>query len=151
HTVGGISTSATYYEDVRVPLTNVVGGLHAGWKLITSQLNHERVALAARGGIANEMFAEVLEWAKDTPHGDDARVYDLPWVQSTLAEVYALLSAVDLVNLRLVADVAAGALGGGDSAAAKIMGTEGVVTARSAERRVGKKDSASGVTRGKET
>lgn len=129
HTVGGISTSATYYEDVRVPLTNVVGGLHAGWKLITSQLNHERVALAARGGIANEMFAEVLEWAKDTPRGDGARVYDLPWVQSTLAEVYALLSAVDLVNLRLVADVAAGTLGGGDSAAAKIMGTEGVVTA----------------------
>ncbi len=129
HTVGGISTSATYYEDVRVPLANVVGELNAGWRLITSQLNHERVALAARGGIANEMFADVVEWAKNEPHGDGGRVYDLPWVQSTLAEVYALLSAVDLINLRLVADVAAGTLGGGDSAAAKIIGTEGVVTA----------------------
>lgn len=128
HTVGGISTSATYYEDVRVPLSNVVGTLNEGWKLITSQLNHERVALAARGGIANEMFSEVLEWAKAEPHGD-GHVYDLPWVRSTLAEVYALLSAVDLVNLRLVADVAAGTLGGGDSSAAKVIGTEGVVTA----------------------
>ncbi|QDQ96126.1 acyl-CoA dehydrogenase family protein [Tomitella fengzijianii] len=128
-TVGGISTSATYYDEVRVPLSNVVGELGGGWGLITSQLNHERVALAARAGIADQLLTEVLEWAKAEPHGDGGRVYDLPWVRSNLAEVYALLSALDLMNLRLVADVAAGTLGGGDSAAAKIMGTEGVVTA----------------------
>jgi len=128
HTVGGISTSATYYEDVRVPLTNVVGGLNEGWPLITSQLNHERVALAARGGIANELFSGVLAWAKEE-RTDAGRLYDVPWVRSTLAEVYALLSAADLMNLRLIADVAANTLGGGDSAAAKIFGTEAVVTA----------------------
>jgi alkylation response protein AidB-like acyl-CoA dehydrogenase len=128
HTVGGISTSATYYEDVRVPISNVVGELDAGWPLITSQLNHERVALAARGGIANELFSGVLAWAKEE-RTDTGRLYDVPWVRSTLAEVYALLSAADLMNLRLVADVAANTLGGGDSAAAKIFGTEAVVTA----------------------
>jgi len=128
HTVGGISTSATYYEDVRVPLSNVVGELNQGWGLMTDQLNHERVALAARGGIANELFAEVMDWAKNEPCGDGV-VYDLPWVRETMADVYALLSAADLLNLRLVADVAANTLGGGDSAAAKIFGTEAVVTA----------------------
>ncbi len=128
HTVGRISTAATYYDDVRVPLTHVVGELNAGWPLITSQLNHERVALAARGGIANELFAGVLAWAKEE-RTDTGRVYDIPWVRSALAEVYALLSATDLVNLRLVADVAANTLGGGDSAAAKVLGTEAVVTA----------------------
>lgn len=128
HTVGGISTSATYYEDVRVPLTNLVGELHGGWGLITDQLNHERVALAARGGIANQLYDEVLDWAKKEPAGSGT-VYDLPWVRSTMAEVYALLSAADLMNLRLVADVAANTLGGGDSAAAKVFGTEAVVTA----------------------
>ena len=127
-TVGGISTSATYYENVRVPLTNVVGELDAGWGLITSQLNHERVALAARGGIANELYDEVLDWARSEPVGTGT-LYDVPWVRSTLAEVYALLSAADLFNLRLVADVAANTLGGGDSAAAKVFGTEAVVTA----------------------
>ncbi|ASR39340.1 acyl-CoA dehydrogenase [Prauserella marina] len=129
-TVGGISTSATYYTDVRVPLGNVVGELGGGWKLMTSQLNHERVALAARGGIAGELFAEVLDWSKAQPHGEGV-LFDVPWVRSTLGEVYALLSAMDVVNLRLVADVAAGTLGGGDSAAAKVFGTEGVVTAYS--------------------
>lgn len=128
HTVGGISTSATYYEDVRVPLTNLVGPLHGGWPLITTQLNHERVALAARCGIANELFDRVLEWARKEPLGEGA-VYDVPWVRSQLAEVYALLSATELVNLRLVADVARNTLSGGDSAAAKVRGTEAVVTA----------------------
>src|SRR5699024_8631437 len=128
HTVAGIFTSATYYEDVRVPLSNVVGELNQGWGLMTDQLNHERVALAARGGIANELFAEVMDWAKNEPCGDGV-VYDLPWVRETMADVYALLSAADLLNLRLVADVAANTLGGGDSAAAKIFGTEAVVTA----------------------
>ncbi|NLU83482.1 acyl-CoA dehydrogenase family protein [Rhodococcus sp. HNM0569] len=128
HTVGGISTSATYYEDVRVPIGNIVGTLNEGWGLITNQLNHERVALAARGGIANELYDAVLEWAQHEPVGPGV-LYDMPWVRSTLAEVYALLSAADLINLRLVADVAANTLGGGDSAAAKILGTEAVVTA----------------------
>lgn len=128
HTVGGISTSATYYEDVRVPLSNVVGELNQGWKLLTGQLNHERVALAARNGIANEMYDEVLRWALEGKAGD-RRIYDIPWVRSTLAEVYALLSAADLMSLRLVADVATNTLGGGDSAAAKVFGTEAVVQA----------------------
>lgn len=131
HTVGGISTSATYYEDVRVPLSNVVGELNQGWKLMTSQLNHERVALAARGGIANQMYDEVLAWAQAEKLGPDSAttLYDVPWVRSALAETYALLSAADLMNLRLVSDVAANTLGPGDSAAAKIFGTEAVVTA----------------------
>lgn len=126
HTVGGISTAATYYENVRVPLSNVVGELNGGWRMITNQLNHERVALAARGGIANELFSQVLDWARTEPYGE-GHVLDLPWVRSTLAEVYALLSAAELVNLRLVADVAGGTLAGGDAAAAKVIGTETVV------------------------
>lgn len=135
HTVGGISTSATYYDDVRVPLTNVVGALNEGWPLITNQLNHERVALAARGGIAYQLFDEVLAWAQREPYSGGV-FYDQPWVQSTMAELYALLTATDLINLRLVADVANNTLNGGDSAAAKIFGTEAVVTAYNAMQEV---------------
>lgn len=123
HTVGGISTSATYYEGVRVPLSNVVGPLNGGWRLITDQLNHERVALAARGGIANELFDRTLEWTQAE------QLFEQPWVRSKLAECYALLVANELVSLRLVADVAGNTLSGGDSAAAKIFGTEAVVSA----------------------
>jgi len=127
-TVGGHSTTATYYQDERVPVGNLVGELNDGWRLITDQLNHERVALAARGGIANELFDATLQWARTTPLGTGA-VYDVPWVRSRLAQVYALLSAADLFNLRLVSDIAHNTLAGGDSGAAKIIGTETVVAA----------------------
>ncbi|MFT4082538.1 MAG: acyl-CoA dehydrogenase family protein [Nocardioides sp.] len=125
-TVGGHSTTATYYEDVRVPVANLVGTLNGGWGLITDQLNHERVALAARGGIANELFDEVVGWARGTTLSQ-GRVIDLPWVQSLLAQAYALISAADLMNLRLVSDLADGTLNGGDAAGAKVVGTETVV------------------------
>ena len=46
-TVAGVTTSATYYSDVRVPVANLVGEEHKGWPLITNQLNHERVALTS--------------------------------------------------------------------------------------------------------
>lgn len=128
-TVGGHSTSATYYENVRVPVSNLVGELHGGWALMTHQLNHERVALAARNGIANELWDEVLAWARTTPAGPDGgTVYDTAWVRSRLAQAYALLSASELVNLRLIASVASNSLSGSESSTAKVIGTETMVT-----------------------
>src|ERR1700739_383893 len=47
HTMAGPDTSATYYSDVRVPVTNLVGEENGGWRLVTNQLNHERVALVS--------------------------------------------------------------------------------------------------------
>ena len=44
-------TTATFYDDVRVPVTNRVGDENGGWSLITSQLNHERVAICTAGMI----------------------------------------------------------------------------------------------------
>src|ERR1700735_4105773 len=39
HTMAGVDTSATYYSDVRVPKTNLVGEENGGWELGTHQLN----------------------------------------------------------------------------------------------------------------
>ncbi len=65
HTMAGVDTSATYYQDVRVPTTSLVGEENAGWKLVTNQLNHERVALVVR---AADLLAldGVREWAQNT-------------------------------------------------------------------------------------
>ncbi|MFN2540473.1 MAG: acyl-CoA dehydrogenase family protein, partial [Mycobacteriales bacterium] len=71
---------------------------------------------------------QVLAWAREEPVGPGV-LFDVPWVRSKLAEVYALLAATELINLRLVSDVAHNSLGGGDSAAAKVFGTEAVVSA----------------------
>ncbi len=63
--IGEHNINTTYWEDVRVPLSNVVGGLNNGWSLITNQLNHERVTLCSPG-IIERALGDTLEWAKKT-------------------------------------------------------------------------------------
>jgi len=63
HTMSGVDTSATYYSDVRVPVTNLIGEENGGWKLVTNQLNHERVALVSPQPIFLAL-REVREWAQ---------------------------------------------------------------------------------------
>src|SRR4029077_8447135 len=49
---GAHHTNATYYSGVRVPVRMRVGEENAGWRLVTEQLNHERVMLGPAGRVA---------------------------------------------------------------------------------------------------
>jgi 3-oxocholest-4-en-26-oyl-CoA dehydrogenase alpha subunit len=126
-TVGGNVTTATYYDDVRVPKGNVVGDVNTGWQLITTQLNHERVGLAAMGGLAHRLWDEVLAWCRATESGQGGRMIDVPWVQMDLARSHARLEAMKLLNWRMAAALDAGALAAADSSAVKVYGTEALV------------------------
>ncbi|WLQ35029.1 acyl-CoA dehydrogenase family protein [Streptomyces castrisilvae] len=126
-TVGGLTTTATYYDGVRVPAGALVGEENAGWGLITNQLNHERVALAAIGMQAEDFYAAALAFARTPDPLTGRRPADEPWVRSRLAEAYARLAATRLLNWRLVGDVGAGALAPGDASGVKFAGTESAV------------------------
>ncbi|HUA94552.1 MAG TPA: acyl-CoA dehydrogenase family protein [Acidimicrobiales bacterium] len=123
-TVGGLSTTATYYADVRVPVANRVGEENAGWRMITTQLNHERVGLAAWSGFAGKLCDEVTAWAASTAVEEDTVVLDLPWVQVDLARTATELEAMTMLNWRMANDVAADTLKPADSSAVKIFGVE---------------------------
>jgi alkylation response protein AidB-like acyl-CoA dehydrogenase len=94
HTMAGEFTSATFYEDVRVPVTNLVGDENQGWKLITNQLNHERVAICPASGLLR-----------------------------TLAKVLARAELLKLMNWK-VAWAASKGLNPADASATKVFGTE---------------------------
>ncbi|MFI1651293.1 acyl-CoA dehydrogenase family protein [Streptomyces avidinii] len=126
-TVGGLTTTATYYDSVRVPVGHLVGPEHGGWGLITNQLNHERVALAAIGMQAEDFYSYALDHARTPDPVTGDRPADLPWVQSRLAEAHARLAAVRLLNWRLVQGVGSGALAPGDASGVKFLGTESTV------------------------
>lgn len=126
-TVGGLTTTATYYDGVRVPATALVGAEDAGWGLITNQLNHERVALAAIGMQAEDFYEAALAFARTPDPVTGRRPADEPWVRARLAEAYARLAATRLLNWRLVGDVGAGALAPGDASGVKFAGTESAV------------------------
>ncbi|MEU9112984.1 acyl-CoA dehydrogenase family protein [Streptomyces sp. NPDC048483] len=126
-TVGGLMTTATYYDGVRVPAGSLVGEENAGWQLITNQLNHERVALAAIGMQAEDAFEAALAYARTPDPETGRRPADRPWVRSRLAEAHARLAATRLLNWRLVGDVGAGTLSPGDASGVKFAGTESTV------------------------
>ncbi|MEV6190863.1 acyl-CoA dehydrogenase family protein [Streptomyces sp. NPDC051920] len=126
-TVGGQTTTATYYDGIRVPAGNLVGEENGGWGLITSQLNHERVALAAIGMQAEDFYAAALEAVRTPDPVTGRRAADEPWVRFQLAEVHARLAAARLLNWRLVGDVGAGGPAPGDASGVKVMGTESAV------------------------
>jgi alkylation response protein AidB-like acyl-CoA dehydrogenase len=122
HTMAGPDTSATYYQDVRVPVANLVGEEHAGWKLVTNQLNHERVALVS----AQPIFValdEVREWAQNTKNSAGGRIIDSEWVQLNLARVHAKAEVLKLINWELASSTDA-APSPADASAAKVFGTE---------------------------
>ncbi|GIE94394.1 acyl-CoA dehydrogenase family protein [Paractinoplanes rishiriensis] len=121
HTVAGPSTSATYFSDVRVPAGALVGAENQGWRLITDQLNHERVALTPAAPLQRAL-REVVEWAAATGR------LELEWVRLHLARVHARTEALKLFNWR-VAAAAASSPAAAQASAGKVYGTEFAIEA----------------------
>jgi 3-oxocholest-4-en-26-oyl-CoA dehydrogenase alpha subunit len=122
HTMAGARTNATFYTDVRVPAGNRVGDENDGWRLITNQLNHERVALTSSARLV-EMIRAVREWAQNTKLASGQRVIDLPWVQLLIARSHAKAEVLKLMNWKIAWGVGKG-LSPADASATKVYGTE---------------------------
>ncbi|WP_166389961.1 acyl-CoA dehydrogenase family protein [Nocardioides ochotonae] len=124
HTVAGVSTSATYYEDVRVPVGNLVGELNGGWSLMTNQLNHERVALTSSAPLVQSLRL-VRQWAQETKNPDGQRVIDTEWVQVALGRAHARVDMLTQLNFKLASDADRGVdLSPAEASATKIYGSE---------------------------
>jgi 3-oxocholest-4-en-26-oyl-CoA dehydrogenase alpha subunit len=119
-TMGNVRTNATYYEDVRIPASDLVGQENGGWWLITTQLNHERIALSAVGFV-DRIYQDVLAWARETG------VIQRPWVQTHLARVLAKLEVLKLLNWQQAWSMARGTLNFAEASAVKVFGSEAYV------------------------
>jgi alkylation response protein AidB-like acyl-CoA dehydrogenase len=123
-TMVNASTFQTFYDDVRVPESAIIGELHGGWNLIVNQLNYERVGLAPPG-MMERNYEDVLEWARTTEHAGGGRVIDQPWVQLNLARVRAGLEYLTLLNWKVASLSAAGeTVNPADASSIKVFGTE---------------------------
>jgi 3-oxocholest-4-en-26-oyl-CoA dehydrogenase alpha subunit len=121
-TVTGATTSQTFYENVRVPLTALVAKENDGWRLITGQLNRERVALCSAAGL-QQSLSEVRRWAKQTLLPDGRAVIDQEWVRTNLARVHAKVEFLKLINWKIAWGVDKG-VSPADASATKVFGTE---------------------------
>jgi len=99
---------------VRVPVTMRVGEENGGWRLITTQLNHERVMLGPAGRIG-ALYDRVRGWA------ERAGILGQPDVQRALAQAHASLRINELLNWQVAA---AGSVGAADASVTKVFASE---------------------------
>lgn len=116
-------TAATYYDNVKVPQEMLVGELNGGWRLITSQLNHERLGLGSWSDKVVGLFRRVYLWA-NTADEQGKSAANNPWVRAALAECYAKLEAMRLINFRIAADLEKGHMDIALASITKVYGSE---------------------------
>jgi alkylation response protein AidB-like acyl-CoA dehydrogenase len=117
---GAHHVNATYYADVRVPVTMRVGAENAGWRLVTTQLNHERVMLGPAGRIA-ALHDRVRDWAAVRTSPDGAPLLAQPDVRRALAEARACLRINELLNWQVAV---AATVDIADASATKVFSSE---------------------------
>ncbi len=115
--------NATYYNDVEVPVEMLVGEENQGWRLITSQLNHERVMLAPAGRFEG-LRDLVHEWATKQTAPDGRTVAEQPDVRDLLAEVTACFRVNELLNWQISAAAASGEPAVADASASKVFASD---------------------------
>jgi 3-oxo-4-pregnene-20-carboxyl-CoA dehydrogenase beta subunit len=117
---GAHHVNATYYSGVRVPVAMRVGAENAGWRLVTTQLNHERVMLGPAGRIA-ALHDRVRDWAAARTSPGGAPLLDEPDIRRALARAYGALRINELLNWQVAA---APALDIADASATKVFSSE---------------------------
>jgi 3-oxo-4-pregnene-20-carboxyl-CoA dehydrogenase beta subunit len=117
---GAHHVNATYYSDVRVPVSMRVGGQNEGWRLITAQLNHERVMLGPAGRLG-ALHDRVRDWAASQAGPDGRALLELPDVRRALATAAAAQRVNELLNWQVAAN---DSLDVADASVTKVFGSE---------------------------
>ena len=117
---GAHHPNATYYNDVRVPADMLVGEENAGWRLITTQLNHERVMLGPAGKIAG-IYDRIQAWASK-PRGNGVTPIDQDDVKRSLGEIHSIWRVNELLNWQVASSGETVEVA--DAAATKVFSTE---------------------------
>src|SRR3977135_853731 len=118
-----------------VPGRSRVGEETGGWRLITTQLNNERVMLGPAGRFAG-IYDRIHAWASK-PGGNGVTPIARADVRRSLGEIHATWRINELLNWQVAA--ASETIDVADAAATKVFGTERVqYVGRLAEEIVGK-------------
>jgi len=122
---GGHEVNEVFFDDVRVPVENLVGEENRGWDYAKFLLGNERVGIA-RVGVSKQRLERIRQLAAEA-HEDDRPLIEAPWFREKLAAVEIELKALEMTQLRVVAaEAKRGATGKPDPASSilKIKGSQ---------------------------
>lgn len=120
--LSGERSNATYYDDVRVPHSCLVGKENEGWKIITTQLDFERIMISPSSG-ARRNIEDAIRWAKETIV-DGAAVFDRPWVRRKFAELSMEVEVLRMLNLQVAWLIEQGGVPFAEASMVKVYGSE---------------------------
>jgi alkylation response protein AidB-like acyl-CoA dehydrogenase len=119
---GHHSLNEVFFDQVRVPLSNLVGEENMGWTYAKSLLAHERVSIAgvsdSKRGLENVKQMALAEV------GSGDSLMNNPLFAARVAEVEIELMALEYTELRALAAMAGGGSPGAESSLLKLKGTE---------------------------
>jgi alkylation response protein AidB-like acyl-CoA dehydrogenase len=99
HVMGGGRTNITFYNDVRVPVSALVGEENHGWQYMTTQLDFERIAISPIPHIAR-VFDALCDLFREEGLGEDEG-----WTASKLVEIAADLNTLKVMDLKMASMV----------------------------------------------
>jgi len=117
-TMSGGRTNTTFYNDVRVPVSALVGEENAGWRYMTTQLDFERLAISPVAYIE-----QVYDWLCDL-FREEGLGPDDDWTGVMLAEMAADLSVLKVMDLKTAWMVSNGDVPVWEASLLKVMANE---------------------------
>jgi alkylation response protein AidB-like acyl-CoA dehydrogenase len=112
-----------FFDEVRVPLSQVVGDLNDGWTVAKYLLEYERGGVA----YAPELQVRLERLRQDAaivgPHGDAAPL-DNPLFAARLAETLIEVEVLDALEAEILSSLSSDGAIGADASMMKILGTE---------------------------
>jgi len=112
----------TFFENVKVPKENVVGGINQGWTMAKALLGHERTLLAMTGPCRN-VLQKIKRIAVTKTVGGRPMLQDPIW-RSKIARLEMRFRAHLMVSYRALADQQKGKEPGPESSILKLVGTK---------------------------
>ena len=119
---GAHEVNEVWFEDVRVPVENLVGEENAGWTYAKFLLGHERTNIAGIG-IAKRELSRLKRIASLETKNGKPLIKD-PLFAAKIAQVEIDLTALEITNLRVLSAEAERRAPGPEASILKIKGTE---------------------------
>ncbi len=112
-----------FFDDVRVPKSNVIGQIDDGWTVAKYLLEFERGGGAVAPGL-QVMAERIATVAADQPGPGGGRLLDDPAFAHKLADVRIRTEVLEILEYQVLAAVAEGGNPGVKSSMLKVLGTE---------------------------
>jgi alkylation response protein AidB-like acyl-CoA dehydrogenase len=119
---GAHEVNEIWFEDVEVPIENLVGEENKGWTCAKFLLGHERSNIAGIGIAKRELARAKRIAAAETKRGKP--LIEDPLFAARLAEIEIDLMALEITNLRVLSAEAENKAPGPEASILKIKGTE---------------------------